>query len=85
LPRTLEAGNDRRIDVIYLTRLNNKEFTINPDLIETAEATPDTVITLTTEKKYVVKESIDELIERIAEFRRRCHPEFRGGTRSNEN
>ncbi|AFV02559.1 Flagellar protein FlbD [Dehalobacter sp. UNSWDHB] len=71
--------------MIYLTRLNNKEFTINPDLIETAEATPDTVITLTTEKKYVVKESIDELIERIAEFRRRCHPEFRGGTRGNEN
>jgi len=65
--------------VIYVTRLNNKEFAINPDLIETLEATPDTVITLTNEKKYIVKEPIEEVIERIAAFRRRCHPEFKGG------
>ncbi|NLO97201.1 MAG: flagellar FlbD family protein [Peptococcaceae bacterium] len=65
--------------MIYVTRINNKEFAINPDLIETLEATPDTVITLTNDSKYIVKESIDEIIERIAAFRRRCHPEFKGG------
>jgi len=65
--------------MIYLTRLNNKVFAINPDLIETLEATPDTVVTLTNEKKYVVKESITEIIERITDFRRCCHPEYRGG------
>jgi flagellar protein FlbD len=67
--------------VIYVTRLNSKEFAINPDLIETLEETPDTVITLTNENKYVVKESIEEIIIRITDFRRRCHPEYKGGSR----
>jgi len=60
--------------MIYVTRLNDKTFAINPDLIETVEETPDTVITLTGGNKYVVSESIEVLIERIAEFRRRCNP-----------
>lgn len=60
--------------MIYVTRLNAKNFVINPDLIEIMEETPDTVITLTNGSKYVVSESIDILIDRIAEFRRRCRP-----------
>lgn len=58
--------------MIYVTRLNGKLFSLNPDLIETMEETPDTVITLAGGNKYVVSERIEELIERIAEFRRRC-------------
>lgn len=58
--------------MIYVTRLKGTEFAINPDLIEIMEETPDTVITLTGGNKYVVSESIEVLIERIAEFRRRC-------------
>lgn len=58
--------------MIYVTRLNGKVFSLNPDLIETMEETPDTVITLAGGNKYVVSERIEELIERIAEFRRRC-------------
>ncbi len=58
--------------MIYVTRLNGTTFALNPDLIEMMEETPDTVITLTGGNKYVVSESIDVLIERIAEFRRRC-------------
>lgn len=65
--------------MILVTRLNNKEFAVNPDLIETLEATPDTVINLTNNNKFVVKESIEEIVERIAAFRRRCHPDFEGG------
>ncbi len=71
--------------MIYITRLNNKEFALNPDLIETLEATPDTVVTLTNQNKYVVKETIEEIISRIADYRRCCHPEFRGGREVNEN
>ena len=60
--------------MINVTRLNDKIFTINSDLIEMMEETPDTVITLTGGNKFVVSESIEVLIERIVEFRRLCHP-----------
>jgi flagellar protein FlbD len=60
--------------MINVTRLNDKVFVVNSDLIEMMEETPDTVITLTGGNKLVVSESINVLIERIVEFRRRCHP-----------
>lgn len=59
--------------MIKATALNNKEFFINSDLIEKLESTPDTVITLTNEKKFVVKESPEELINRIIEFRKKIY------------
>jgi len=57
--------------VIHLTRLNDTVFVVNTDLIEYMESTPDTVITLTTGKKLVVRESVDDIIERIVHYRRR--------------
>lgn len=57
--------------MIKVTRLNNKEYYINFDLIETLEETPDTVITLRDGKKFVVLESVDEIIQRIIEFKRK--------------
>jgi flagellar protein FlbD len=63
--------------LIYVTRLNGKQFVINSDLIETMEATPDTVVMLTTGNRYILTESLETLIERIAKFRRRCHPEIK--------
>jgi len=60
--------------MIKVTRLNDKTFTINNDLIVMMEETPDTVITLTGGNKFVVSESIEVIIERIVEFRRRCQP-----------
>lgn len=56
--------------MIRVTRLNGSVFYINEDHIEFMEETPDTVITLNTEKKLVVKESIEELIEEITTFKR---------------
>ncbi|UCD62807.1 MAG: flagellar FlbD family protein [Candidatus Zixiibacteriota bacterium] len=56
--------------MIKVTRLNDTELVINADLIEFVEATPDTIISLTTGKKIVVKESTEEIIERVAQFRR---------------
>lgn len=61
--------------MIKLTRLNGQEFVVNCDQIETIEATPDTVVALATNQKYVVRESVDELIERVIAFKRRCHHE----------
>lgn len=56
--------------MIKLTGLNNKEFYLNCDLIEKLEITPDTVISTTMDKKYVVKESPDIIIRRIIEFKK---------------
>lgn len=47
--------------MIDVTRLDGKSITINSDLIETVEETPDTIITLTTGKKIIVKESRQEV------------------------
>ena len=53
--------------MITATRLNGPAFALNPDLIERIESTPDTVITLVDGAKYVVRESVDELVERVRE------------------
>lgn len=48
--------------MITLTRLNNSPVTVNLDLIETVDVIPDTLITLTTGRKLVVKESPAEIV-----------------------
>ena len=58
--------------MIKLTRLNDTLFVINVDLIEFVETIPDTIITTTTGKKLMVKESVDDVINRVVEFKRRC-------------
>jgi len=55
--------------VILLTRINGVQFALNPDLIERAEATPDTVVTLVDGTKYVVRESLQELMSLAREYR----------------
>ena len=60
--------------VIKLTRLDRRELVVNADLVEFIEATPETIISMTTGKKVVVKESVDEVIRRIVEFRHRALP-----------
>jgi flagellar protein FlbD len=47
--------------VLQLTRLGGQVLALNPDLIERAEATPDTVITLVNGSRYVVRETLEEL------------------------
>jgi flagellar protein FlbD len=56
--------------MIRVTRLNSSPLILNSDLIEHIEITPDTVITLTTGQSMRVRESADDLIARIVEFRR---------------
>jgi flagellar protein FlbD len=55
--------------MIMLTRLNGPTFALNSDLIERAEATPDTVLTLIDGTKLVVNESVGEVIDRTREYR----------------
>ncbi|NLG88001.1 MAG: flagellar FlbD family protein [Clostridiaceae bacterium] len=57
--------------MIEVTRLNKKEFVLNCDWIETVEATPDTVITLTNGKKYVVAENVDDIVKKVVEYKRK--------------
>lgn len=57
--------------LIELTRLNGKKFFLNVDLIETIEPTPDTVIKLTNDKTYVVKESPPEIVDKVVDYKRR--------------
>jgi flagellar protein FlbD len=66
--------------MILLTRLDGKELVVNADHILTVEAMPDTVVVLTNESHLMVKEPPEEIMEKVAAWRRRCQagPERRG-------
>jgi len=55
--------------VIILTRLGGHQVALNPDLIERAEPTPDTVLTMFDGHKIVVAESVDEVISAVRSWR----------------
>jgi flagellar protein FlbD len=57
--------------MIRVTRMNNHSILLNSDLIEQIETVPDTTIALTTGQRLFVRESADEILDRIIEFRRR--------------
>jgi len=55
--------------MIKVTNLGDKEFYINPDMIEKIEARPDTTIVLNNGHIYIVKESVEKVIEEIIDFK----------------
>ncbi|HEV7825123.1 MAG TPA: flagellar FlbD family protein [Mycobacteriales bacterium] len=55
--------------MILVTRLNGDGFALNPDLVERADATPDTVVTLVDGTKYIILESVPELVELVRDYR----------------
>lgn len=57
--------------MIKLTRLNGTTFVLNGELIEIVEETPDTVISTVNGKKLVVKESVDTVVEKMVEYKKR--------------
>ncbi len=57
--------------MVPLTRLTGVQFALNPDLIERVDCTPDTVITLVDGTKYLVQESLDEIVAAVLEYRAR--------------
>ena len=59
--------------MIDLHRIDGTKILVNLDLIELIEETPDTIVTLTNEHKYVVKEKIPEIIDKIVDFKCSIH------------
>jgi flagellar protein FlbD len=71
--------------MIQLHRLNGAEVVVNAEIIESVEAHPDTVIQTATGNRFVVKESVSEVIKRVVEYRKTVYvnapyvPEFLKG------
>jgi flagellar protein FlbD len=62
--------------LIQLTKLNGTAFSINAELIETLEGAPDsTVVALATNNRYNVKETVDQITEKVIEYRKKVNAE----------
>lgn len=59
--------------MIQVTRLDDRKIIVNADLIESIEETPDTLISFTTGRKLMVRESLGDVLDRIIEYRKRVH------------
>ena len=59
--------------MIKVTKFDGNIIVINSEMIESIEATPDTVITMTTKNKILVKERLDEVIAKVIEFKQKIH------------
>lgn len=59
--------------MIKVTRLDGTVLVINADLLEFVEETPDTILSLINDKKVMVREPADEIIEKVIAFKRRIH------------
>lgn len=59
--------------MISLTKMNQHVIVINADQIEIVEETPDTVITLTSGHKYIVNDSLEEVIEKVIQYKQRIY------------
>lgn len=64
--------------MIKVTRLNGEEIILNAELIETVDAHPDTVIILSTGNKIVVREPVQEVIDKIMEYRKEINQNRKG-------
>ncbi len=56
--------------MITLHRLNGKEFVLNAEQIKFVESTPDTVITLAGDEKFMVKEGVDQVVRMVIDYKR---------------
>ena len=59
--------------MILVTRFDGSTFYINAEMIRSIEHTPDTVITLTSDYKIVVRDTAEEILERFIEYQRLIH------------
>lgn len=64
--------------MIELTKLNGQAFMLGAELIETIEEVPDTVITTTTDSKYIVRESAQEVKKQIIEYKQKIFSVLKG-------
>ena len=61
--------------MISVTKLNGREITINAELIESLEATPDTVVNLATGNRLVVRNSVEDIVAKVMEYRKKINSE----------
>lgn len=56
--------------MIEVTRFNGRKLVINAELVKFVESTPDTLITLTTNDRILVKDKVEEVVEKIIQYQR---------------
>ena len=56
--------------MISLTRINDTSIVLNAELIEFVEANPDTIVSLSNGHKYLVKDTVDEVVKKVKEYKR---------------
>jgi len=61
--------------MISVTRIHGETLVINAELIESVEATPDTMVTLTTGRKILVLDRMDEIVDKVMAYRQRIADE----------
>lgn len=59
--------------MIKLTRLNGAQVSLNADLVETIESAPDTTVTLVTGNRFLVRETVDQVIEKVVAYKKAVH------------
>ncbi len=62
-----------RTDMIKLKKLNGSEIVVNADLIESVEATPDTVLNLATGNRYIVRNTVEEVVEMVVQYKKKIY------------
>jgi flagellar protein FlbD len=66
-----QTEKHKEIPMIPLVRLDGSEVVVNAELIATVEKTPDTMLTLTTGHHIIVKQTVEEVVERVVQYRHR--------------
>jgi flagellar protein FlbD len=61
--------------MIFVTRINDRDVLVNCDQIEMVEEAPDTTITTITGKKVIVRDTVNEVLEKIVTYKRRINKE----------
>ena len=56
-------------DMISLTRINGTMIVINAEIIEFVEANPDTIVSLMNGHKYLVKDSVDDVVKKVRDYK----------------
>lgn len=59
--------------MIKLIGFNNKEFVLNSELIEKIEEVPETLVTLVNGKKVIVKDTVDEIVEKVIDYKKKIY------------
>lgn len=59
--------------MVRVTRFDGSQLFVNADMIEFIEATPDTVLSLSTNRKILVREPADAIVEQVIAYQRRVH------------